>query len=157
MLNAAGIHGGIGAVTQLERVAQVLHASEGGAEAMCGREVVAPPMSDRCKVAVMHGHEAALSTCGHGKVAVTYGHEEVLSMGGHKAVAPLMGGHSKVAAAYGHEVALPKYGHGDAVAALTAAAAAFVRGTRLSDLVDGEGSVDLFHGGGTLWCLRIER
>lgn len=138
MLNAAGIHGGIGAVTQLERVAQALHASEGGAEAMCGREVVAPPMSDRGKVAVMHGHEAALS------------------MGGHKVVAPLTGGHSK-AAAYGHEVALPKYGHGDAVAAQTAVAGAFVRGTRLSDLVDGEGSVDLFHGGGTLWCLRIER
>lgn len=72
---------------------------------MYGREVVAPPMSDRGKVVVTHGH---------------------------KVVAPLMGGHSKVAAAaaYGHEVALPKYGYGDAVAGQSAAVAAFVRGSR---------------------------
>lgn len=81
---------------------------------MYGREVVAPPMSDRGKVVVTHGHEAALPTCGH------------------KVVAPLMRGHSKVAAAaaYGHEVALPKYGYGDAVAGQSAAVAAFVRGSR---------------------------
>lgn len=78
---------------------------------MYGREVVAPPMSDRGKVAVTHGHEAALLMCGH------------------KVVAPLMGGHSQ-AAAYGHEVALPKSGYGDAVAGQSAAVAASVRGSR---------------------------
>lgn len=46
-----------------------------------------------------------------------------------------------------------EHGH-DSARAASNVAVAFVKATRLSDRVDGEESVDLFHGGGTLQWLK---